>query len=643
AVMQGKRTVYDTDLFVPLLWKIAELAGKKYGSDKNTDHAMRVVAEHSRGIVFLIADGVMPSNDDRGYVLRRLFRRTVLFGKRLGLEEPFLGEMVRVAIGQMGHVYPELLRRRDFILQVAGLEETKFDETLNAGLQRLEDIMAERETDRAGEISGIDAFQLYDTYGFPVELTKEIAADRGFSVNMAGFESEMAAQRERAKASHKFLTKEEEAAAVKEQLCELGATEFVGYANLQQKTSVQALLLENRLTTTIEEGQEASVVLVSTPFYAEMGGQVGDTGEVRSESARFTVTNTLRVEPDIIVHQGYVSEGILSVGDEVEAVVDRERRLDVARNHTATHLLQMALRRVLGEHVQQRGSLVAPERLRFDFSHLIPMTEEEVRQVEHVMNESIRQNYRVYAGEVPYKKAVEEGATALFGEKYGDIVRVVKICEPIISAELCGGTHVTTTGEIGFFRIVSESGVGAGLRRIEAVTGRRAETFVDERLGNLAKIAQMVGASPDNVTEKVSGLLAQLDEAQGRIRALESELARRAAESLLSQTEVIKGVTVLAARVNSFPPAVLRELGDTVRERLKSAVIVLGTIYEDRPSFIAMVTPDLVSRGYDAGKIVRQVAQVTGGGGGGKPALGQAGGKDKSKVDEALGLVRRLI
>ena len=630
AVVQGKTSVYETDLFVPLMQKISKLAGKKYGSDNNTDNAMRIIAEHSRGIAFLIADGVMPSNEGRGYVLRRLMRRTSLFGRRLGLDKPFLAETARTTIELMGHIYPELVQRQGFILQVVESEEDRFGETLSTGLELVNNIMAERETDRAGEISGEQAFKLYDTYGFPVELTQEIAADRGFSVDLEGFEKEMGKQRERARATQKFVY----GAAKFEGKGTLTAkgtviTKFVGHHEIGHRSMITSILVDGEDIDGVQKGQEASLILNTTPFYGEMGGQVGDTGQIRSASGQFSVTNTIRVPPDIIVHQGKVIEGSLAVGEEVESVVDRERRLDITRNHTATHLLQMALRQVLGEHVQQRGSLVAPDRLRFDFSHLTALTGEQIAEVNRIVNDKIRQNLKVYAEDIPYKKAMEEGVIALFDEKYGDVVRAVKIGEPAISAELCGGTHVVATGEIGLFHIISESSIGAGLRRIETVTGRGAEKYFDERLSDLQKAAGYLDA--------------ELDKERKQRLALERELAKKTAESLLTQAEVINGVTVLVAKVPSSRLEILREMSDLLRDKLKSAVVVLGTVYEDKPTFLAAVTPDLVAKGYDAGKIVKQVAEVAGGSGGGKPSLAQAGGKDKKKLDEALKLVKSLI
>jgi len=636
AVVQGKTSVYETDLFVPLIECISKLAKVKYGSDDATDNAMRIIAEHSRGIAFLIADGVIPSNEGQGYVLRRVLRRTSLFGRRLGLDKPFLSETARTTIEQMGHIYPELKQRQDFILQVVEDEEARFAETLSTGLELLDGIVAEAASKRRRKISGEQAFKLYDTYGFPIELTTEIAADRGFSVDLKGFEREMEKQRERARAVRKdVIIKVPTARATAEGLTpEVVVTsgklqpgvEFVGYHSLKDKS---VIIFISGGKETIQEGQDASLILLSTPFYAEMGGQVGDTGEIRGSKGRFLVTHTIRTPNDIIVHQGKVAEGSLTVGDEVEAMVDRERRLDIARNHTATHLLQMALRQVLGEHVQQRGSLVAPDRLRFDFSHLKALNKEQIAEVNRIVNEKIRQNLKVYAEDIPYKKAMEDRVIALFGEKYGDVVRAVKIGEPRVSAELCGGTHVSATGEIGLFHIISESSIGAGLRRIEAVTGRGAEKYFDERLSDLQKTAESLDA--------------ELDKERKQRLALERELAKKTAESLLSRAEVINGVNVLAVRVPSLPMPSLREMSDLLRDKLKSAVVVLGTVYEGKPAFLAAVTPDLVAKGYDAGKIVKQVAKVAGGSGGGKPSLAQAGGKDKKKLDEALKLVKSLI
>ena len=643
AVVQGKTSVYETDLFAPLLKCVSELTGKQYGSNQVVDNAMRVIAEHARGIAFLVADGVIPNNEGRGYVLRRLLRRTSLFGRRLGLDKPFIKEIAKATIAQMGHIYPELAQRQEFILQVTELEEARFSATLSTGLELLDRIMEEEAGEGVNKISGEQAFKLYDTYGFPVELTEEIAAERGFSVDSEGFERKMEGQRERAKEAQKVEVTLTAGTGLNPEL-NIERTDFVGYDELKCQSTILELLAEDKSTATIKDGQEAGLILEATPFYAEMGGQVGDTGEIRSSSGRFVVTNTILVPPNIFVHQGKVAEGSLSIGDEVEAEVDEGRRLDIARNHTATHLLQSALRQVLGEHVQQRGSLVAPDRLRFDFSHLTALTKKRLAQVNQIVNDKIRQNFGVSADDMPYDKAINEGAIAIFDEKYGDEVRVVKISETVISAELCGGTHVSSTGEVGFFHVISESSIGSGLRRIEAVTGRGAEEYVNKSLSDLQEIARSVEASLDNVKDRVSKYLtAERDKLGKQVLALERELARLRAESLLGQAEVIKGVTVLVANIPSSRLEILREMSDFLRGKLKSAIIVLGTVYEDKPAFLAVVTPDLVAKGYNAGDIVKQVAGVTGGSGGGKPGLAQAGGKDKKKLDEALKMVKGLI
>ncbi|MFC1954970.1 alanine--tRNA ligase [Chloroflexota bacterium] len=640
AAMGNKTSVYETDLFSPLIERISALSGMKYSTDSEIGNAMRVVAEHGRGITFLLGDGVLPSKERRGYVLRRILRRADLYSRKLGMDKPFLTEVAKATIEYMKHVYPEIAQRQEFILKVIELEEGRFKETLNTGLEIIEDIMANEATRKAKQISGVDAFRLYDTYGFPVELTREIVAESGFSVDLVGFGQEMEKQRERARAAHKF----EARASVKlNGQLDIEETPFVGYHNLEQNSIIIKLLVDGGVEETIKKGQRASLILDETPFYGEMGGQVGDTGELRGPGGRFLVTDTIRIPPDIIAHQGYVAEGSVAAGDIIQAEVDKERRLDIARNHTATHLLHLALRRVLGEHVQQKGSLVAPDRLRFDFSHLAVMTNEETKEVQRIVNEKIRQNLRVYGEETSYKGAMEQGVIALFDEKYGDVVRVMRIGEPVVSAELCGGTHVESTGETGFFYIVSEGSVGTGLRRIEAVTGREAETIVNQRLSSLENIAQLLNTLPDEAENKVTDIANERDMERRQREAVERELAKKEVESLLSQVEVVNGVNLLAVRMPPSRLEVLREMADFIRGNLKSAVIVLGTVCEDKPAFLAAVTPDLVAKGYNAGEIVKQVARVTGGGGGGKPALAQAGGKRKDKLDEALRLVKNLI
>ncbi|MFC2010498.1 alanine--tRNA ligase [Chloroflexota bacterium] len=640
AAVQGKTTIYETDLFTPLLKRVSELSGKEYGADKDIDNAIRAVAEHSRGIVFLIGDGVLPSNEGRGYVLRRLLRRAALFGRRLGLEEPFLTETARTTIEQMKHIYPELSQRQDFILKVIELEEAGFEEALNTGLELLDEIINKAGSKKTGKISGKEAFKLYDTYGFPMELTREIASDKGLSVDMDGFEKEMEKQRERARESHRFELAE--TARIGKEL-DIKETIFTGYTNPKQKTTILSLLVDNDSVGTVSEGQKASLILQDTPFYGEMGGQVGDSGEIRSSKGRFLVTETIRVPPDIIVHQGKVAEGSLAVRDEVEAEVNQERRLDIARNHTATHLLQTALRQVLGEHIQQRGSLVAPERFRFDFSHLVAMTREEIYKVQNIVNENIRHNLPVYDEDIPYKQAIEEGAIALFDEKYGDTVRVLRIGRPPISAELCGGTHVTSTGEIGYFHIASESSIGAGLRRIEALTGQGAEKYITQRLTDLEKIARYLETEPDEAADKAQSFSVELKNERRKARNLERKLASKDAESLEKKAEEINGIKVLAQRVSDTSIDNLRSMSDDLRDRLRSAVVALGTVIDGKPAFVVNISPELVKKGYKAGEIVKRVAEAAGGSGGGRANIAQGGGKDKNKMDEALKQVAKYI
>jgi alanyl-tRNA synthetase len=638
--ISGKKSAYDTDIFQPMIAEASRLTGRKYGANTNDDTALRIIAEHGRSLAFLIADGVLPDNEGRGYVLRRLLRRGVLFGKRLGLNKPFLSQIARVAIAKLHHVYPELKARQDFIVKVIDLEEERFEETLNTGLQIIEELVARPDIRKSKIVPGADAFKLYDTYGFPVELTREIVAKSDLTVDMDGFNAEMEKQRERARATHKFDVSLGGPNAAK---LDVEGTEFTGYSCLDQRARVLKLLINTKVADTATAGQEADLVLSASPFYGEMGGQLGDTGEIAGPSGKFTVTDTVRMPPDIIIHKGKVIEGSFNTGDEVRAVVDVERRKDIARNHTATHLLQAALRQVLGGHIQQRGSLVAPERLRFDFSHLTAMTPPEIKSVQAIVNEMIRRNLKVTGEEMDYKKAVASGATALFDEKYGDEVRVISIGGPPVSAELCGGTHIEGTGEIGYFHILSESSVGAGIRRIEAVTGREAEKYIGQRFSSLEEIARLLETSPEKIKEKLTGLLEDLESQKKQKLTMEREAARKDSDSLLEQTQTVKGVKFIAAKMATDNQQVLRETADFLRDSLQSGIVVLGAVSADRPIFIVTVTPDLVAKGYNAGNIIREVSKVAGGGGGGKPNFAQAGGRDKYKLGEALDLVKTLI
>jgi len=640
-IVQNKRTVYESDLFVPLLNRVARLVGKPYGTDSKTDNAMRVVAEHGRGVTFLIGDGVLPGNEGRGYVLRRLIRRAALYGRQLNPEKAFIDEVAEETIARMSHVYPEIKQNRDFILKVIRLEKDRFTETLNTGLELLDSIMAEVKTRGNKTISGAQAFKLYDTYGFPVEMTQEIAVQSGYTVDMKGFAAEMARQRETARASHKFDLEQKN--ELHEKLARLPAVKFNGFHTLQGNSTITALAKDGQLVDSLNEGEPGMLVLRETPFYGEMGGQVGDSGEIIGPNGRYEVETTIRVSPDIIVHQGRVTQGRLERDIPVTVKVDAERRLDIARNHTATHLLQAVLRDTLGKHVQQRGSQVTADRFRFDFSHLEALSGAELEEVERQVNSLVRRNMAVSCREMAYQEAVDSGAMALFDEKYGDRVRVVAVGNPAVSTELCGGTHVESTGEIGSFHISVESSVGAGVRRIEGVTGRAAAELFLNRLAIVDNLTRQLHIVPDELTDKIAQMATELDLQRKQKTLLESQIAKRTAESLAGQAETVKDISLLSIEVPPVSLDNLRIMVDIILEKLPRAIVVLGTISGDKPLFLAAVSADLVAKGYHAGEIVKKVAQVTGGGGGGKPRLAQAGGKDKDKLSEALALVKTLL
>jgi alanyl-tRNA synthetase len=666
AVLQGggeRISVYETDLFRPIIAKVEELSGRKYGGDAATDRAMRIVAEHARAAAFLIADGVMPSNEGRGYVLRRVLRRAIYFGRRhLDLEQPFLTDVADAAVRTMSSAYPELEDQRKYAQDIIGPEEKRFDETLSRGLEILEEALARQQQARV--VRGDDVFLLHDTYGFPMELTREVARERGFTVDEADFQAEMEKQRERSRAGRDITGRVtllgRASLTASAQVITL-STRFVGYDTLHHESTVAAIIAGADVVESAQEGDEAELVLHETPFYAEGGGQVGDQGviEVRASSlesraSRFEVEDTQWAREGVAVHRGRVVEGRIAVNDAVVAQVDAEKRHDTMRNHTATHLLQAALRRVLGTHVRQSGSLVAPDHLRFDFTHMEALKPEEVLAVQRLVNEKIREDIEVHPDEKGYEEAIAGGALAFFGEKYADRVRVVEIAErpPTeeqagppggrYSMELCGGTHCRSTGEIGSFVIVREESIGAGLRRIEAVTGRGAEEYAQAQRDLLERLSRRVGVTPADLETKVASLLEELEAERRRAQALERDAARRAAETLLAGAERIDGAAVVAGQVPAASFEVMREAGDWLRDRLGSAVLVLGAVFGERPNFVAMITPDLTARGLHAGELVKRVAAVTGGGGGGRPEMAQAGGKDPGRLEEALGLARKL-
>ena len=637
-IMQGVDTGYDTDLFTSIVARVEEISGKSYGEDAEESYGIRVVAEHGRSVTFLVADGVVPGNEGRGYVLRRVIRRAIRYGRRIGIEGNFLGRISDVAIEKMGGIYPELVNNRDFILTVLRLEEDRFQQAFQNGYAILTDALQ-----AAQVLSGETVFMLWDTHGFPVEMTQEIASEQGVTVDMEGFEREMAAQRERSRAGAQFG--EDRAKIRVYESLGIGGTAFLGYETLRASSVVVGLITGDEAVDAVSEGQEVEVALVQTPFYAEGGGQVGDSGEISGGGGRINVTDTQEVMPGLIVHFGKVAQGMVSMGETVDAFVDPVRRDDTARNHTATHMLHAALRQVLGPHVRQAGSLVAPDRLRFDFTHVQQVTDEEMWQVQLLVNEKVRQNARVLKDEDTYQEAIRRGALAFFGDRYDERVRLVEIANgDTFSFEVCGGTHVGRTGEVGAVYVLGESSIGAGMRRIEAISGRAAERLVWERFNRDKRVGSKLVAAVDDIEDRVQRLLDERDELQRENETLQRRLSHQSADGLLDSTHDVDGVAVLAARVAVSNADSLREMGDYLRDKLGSGVVVLGSVINDRPMLVAMVTSDLIeAKGLNAVDIARGAAKAVGGGGGGRPEVAQAGGRDAGKLDDALALAPGLV
>ncbi len=658
SVLQDARTNYDSDLFMPLIRRAQELAGQSDVEMKQNSVAYRVIADHGRAAAFLVADGVLPGNVGRNYVLRMIIRRAARFGRKIGLDFPFLAEIADAVIDEMGDHYRELRDRREHILHTLTDEEERFRRTLDLGLSKLENVLNEA---HGRVLPGAEAFRLYDTFGLPLEITKDIALERGYTVDETGYQKALADQRERARAGEKFEMDDQSLATyhrVLRQLQDSGAVgdagvEYDPYTAPEMETTVVGLLVDGQPVDQVKPGDSVEVVLAATPFYVESGGQVSDTGTIArfAEQGReplweITIDDTRKPIAGLIVHAGTVKSGRPRVGEQVWALVDYERRWDIMRNHTATHLLHAELRYVLGAHVHQAGSLVAPDRLRFDFTHSTMLMQDELDVIVENVNGAILANYPVIPALRPYKEAVADGAIALFGEKYGEIVRVVRTGwpeEPPVSMELCGGTHVNQTAEIGPFIVVSESSIGAGARRIEALTGRGAQRYIQERLNKLTAAAAYLNTAPDELDRKVLALLEENQTLTKQLEKIRRESAQREVEALMGKVEQVNGVSVLSAQVTADTSDMLREMSDWFRDRLKTGVVVLGTVMDKRPILIAAVTPDLVTRGLDAGKIVRQVAQILGGGGGGKPTLAEAGGKDAAKLPDALAMVKQIV
>jgi len=640
SILQDVPTNFDTDLFRPIIDRTAELSGLRYGVDREQDVAFKVIADHVRAVTFAIGDGALPGNEGRGYVIRRLLRRAVRYGKVLGIDRPFLHELVPVVGAIMGDYYPEVVEKADLIRRVIRTEEERFHETLEEGLSLLQELVDAAKREGRDTITGEEAFRLYDTYGFPLDLTEDFAAEQGLKVDRDGFETEMAKQRERARAARGELSGMRVQGGVLGDLTVESA--FVGYDRLEVETRVAALVKADALVNEVAEGDTAQVILAETPFYAESGGQVADKGRIVGPNGELEVEDVQKGPNGQHVHTVRVVRGRVRVGDAVTAAVDRAARADIVKNHTATHLLHKALKEVLGEHANQAGSLVAPDRLRFDFTHFSALTDEELQRIERRVNEQIWKQIDVTIFHTELEKAKAMGAMALFGEKYGDVVRVVQVGD--YSLELCGGCHVRNTAEIGLFKIVSESGIGAGTRRIEAVTGRHAYAYLNEQLDLLRTAADMLKAGHvGDVPARIQHLQEELRELERQNESLQARLSRLEAQTLAERAETVEGVKVIAAKVSGVDMDGLRTLCDELKKKLGSGIVVLGTAGEGKVNLVAGVTADLVQRGFHAGKLVKEVAARCGGGGGGRPDMAQAGGRQPQRLDEALAYVKEFV
>lgn len=638
SVLQEVESNFDTDLFIPLMKKIEDLTGSAYDPGEG-GFPFRVIADHSRACTFLIADGVLPSNDGRGYVLRRILRRAVRFGRLLGINEPFLYKNVDVVCDSMSDAYPYLLEKRDFVKEVIRLEEERFFVTLNEGLKKVEDILAQAREKGTRLISGQEAFMLYDTYGFPLDLMEDVAQENQFDIDTEGFTRMMEQQRQRARKANRGENGFAKEQALSELLTEIEPTIFTGYGQMVDESLIQAVISGFRRVDQATDDEEVLVVARQTPFYAESGGQVSDAGTITGPDGWLAVKDIKKIGP-WIVHQGVV-RGALAVGQKVRLEIDQKKRLDTARNHTATHLLHRALRLVLGEHAQQKGSLVEPERLRFDFSHLAAVSEEELARIEELVNQAIWNMYEVKTVRKSIDEAREMGAIALFGEKYGDEVRVVKISD--YSMELCGGTHVSNTGQIGLFKILSEGSVGSGLRRIEAVTGLYALNYLNRMEKELKTTAVRLHTVPVQVSERVEALNHTLKEKEREINELKASISKAASADLVDQAYEIKGVKVLFAEVPNLDMNSLRQNAEMLRDKLKSAVVLLASSVGQKVNLVCFVSKDLLECGLHAGNIVAAAARETGGGGGGRPDMAQAGGKNPSRIKEAFAAARQIV
>jgi alanyl-tRNA synthetase len=640
AVVQGVTSNYDSDVFTDIICRIEDLSERKYGEDKKQDVAFRVIADHARSAAFLLGDGVMPSNEGRGYVLRRIIRRAIRFGLALGIKDPFLHLIADKVIDMMGRDYAELVSSRALIQGVVLNEEKRFADTLHYGMRVLEESLEGLKEKREDTIPGDLAFKLYDTYGLSLDIVEDVAREEGLKIDTVGYKEAMAGQRSQSQESWKGSGEEGIPEAFRKLTAKGISSRFVGYEDLSVKSKIVALVKGEKEVSFAQAGDEVEVVLEQTPFYGEAGGQVGDTGRLIHDGMTTQITNTLKFGQGLIVHQGRVEQGTLSIGDEVEAKVDEEMRRATACNHSATHLLHGALREVLGDHVKQAGSLVAPDRLRFDFSHFAQVGREKLKKVETLVNSYVRENYSLDTEEMPREEAMNSGAMAIFEEKYGEKVRVVRVGG--VSMELCGGTHTGRTGDVGLFKIINEGAIGANLRRIEALTGERAMEYVQNQEDELMSVASLLKTTPDQAREKVERLLKEQKEKDRDIEALKSKLFSTRSDDLFEGVRELNGVKVFAKEMDAASPKDLRGYADQIKDKLGSAIVVLGAKREGKAMLICVVTKDLTDR-FKAGEIISRLSTIVGGKGGGRPDMAQGGGSSPENLESAFEAVYEMV
>ena len=642
-LVQNAPTVFDMDMVKPIVENMADLTDTNYGETLEKDHALRVLADHIRCLTFAISDGVMPSNEGKGYVLRRILRRGVRYGSKIGMKKPFIYKGVDKVVEIMGKVFPELVEKHELVKKVILSEEERFQRTLEQGLERLDSIMSNLSAQNILVIPGKDAFELYDTFGFPLDLTQNVAEEKGFTVDEAEFEKAMKEQRERGRAAWQTTGGIFQTGVYNDLLKEQGPTVFKGYENTSLDALVIAIVKDDELLSGAKEGDEVDIVLNQTPFYGEIGGQIGDTGWLNTDGTKIQVLDSIRPLPDVIAQRCKIVSGSISPGDRVSAEIDTERRQKIAVNHTATHVLQSALRQILGGHVAQSGSLVAPDRFRFDFNHYEAVTSDNLKEIEKLVNQHVRENTPVVIAEMGLQEARDKGATALFGEKYGDVVRVVQLDG--YSMELCGGTHIKMTGEIGSCKIISEGSIAAGVRRIEAFTGEAAYLYEREMEKQVMKIVDLLRVKPIEVVDRIESLLQQNKDLEKEIARLQQKSALSWASNLLDKVVEVKGAKVLATTVDNVDRNLLRTMVDNLKAMVGSpaTVISLGTVTDGKANFVVGVSDDLIKKGLKAGDIIKRVAEIAGGSGGGRPDMAQAGGKDPSKVSEAVAETLKIV